>query len=124
MDGVLQKSLQSITTGYGSSQQNMSKFLNSLGIDKDLLQWQDLALCLGMETNLFFDAYETDVNIAKSIDQACMSCPVIAMCYKYGTESDNYGVWGGVYLSSGTPDKSKNSHKTKEINKKLKVLHG
>lgn len=124
MDGVLQKSLQSITMGYGSSQNNMSKFLNSLGIDKDLLQWQDLALCLGMETNLFFDAYETDVNIAKSIDQACMSCPVIAMCYKYGTESDNYGVWGGVYLSSGTPDKSKNSHKTKEINKKLKVLHG
>ena len=53
-----------------------------------------------------------------------MSCPVIAMCYKYGVESDNYGVWGGVYLSSGTPDKSKNSHKTKEINKRLKVLHG
>jgi hypothetical protein len=124
MNGVLQKSLQSITMGYGSSQHNMSKFLNSLGIDKDLLQWQDLALCLGMETNLFFDSYETDVNIAKSIDQACMSCPVIAMCYKYGTESDNYGVWGGVYLSSGTPDKSKNSHKTKEINKRLKVLHG
>jgi sulfur-oxidizing protein SoxY len=27
-------------------------------------------------------------------------------------------------LSSGTPDKSKNSHKTKETNKKLKGLHG
>lgn len=111
-------------TGYGSFQDNMSKILNSLRLDKDSLQWQDLALCLGMETNLFFDSYETDPNIAKSIDQACMSCPVIAMCYKYGTESDNYGVWGGVYLSSGTPDKSKNSHKTKEVNKRLKNLHG
>jgi hypothetical protein len=102
----------------------MSRILNSLGLDKDSLQWQDLALCLGMDTNLFFDQYETDVNVAKSIDQACLSCPVIAMCYQYGTESDNYGVWGGVYLSSGSPDKSKNSHKTKEISKKLRLLHG
>jgi len=124
MNGVLQKSLQSTTTGYGSFQYNMSKILNSLGLDKDTLQWQDLALCLGMDTNLFFDLYETDTNVAKNIDQACISCPVIAMCYKYGTESDNYGVWGGVYLSSGTPDKSKNSHKTKEVNKKIKGLHG
>ena len=124
MNGVLQKSLQLIMTGYGSFQYNMSKILNSLGLDKDTLQWQDLALCLGMDTNLFFDLYETDTNVAKNIDQACISCPVIAMCYKYGTESDNYGVWGGVYLSSGTPDKSKNSHKTKEINKKIKALHG
>jgi hypothetical protein len=124
MNGVLQKNLQSTKTDYGNFHYNMSKILNSLGLDKDSLQWQDLALCLGMDTNLFFDSYEADVNIAKSIDQACMSCPVIAICYKYGTESDNYGVWGGVYLSSGTPDKSKNSHKTKETNKKLKGLHG
>ena len=73
-----------------------------------------------METNLFFDSYETDPNIAKSIDQACMSCPVIAMCYKYGTESDNYGVWGGVYLNSGSVDSSKNIHKTQDIWKKIK----
>jgi hypothetical protein len=124
MNGVLQKSLQSTMTGYGSFQYNMSKILNSLGLDKDNLQWQDLALCLGMDTNLFFDLYETDVNVAKNIDQACISCPVIAMCYKYGTESDNYGVWGGIYLSSGTPDKSKNSHKTKEVSKRIKFLHG
>ena len=108
----------------GSCQKSMSSILDNLGVDKDDFQWFHLALCNGMDTNLFFDSYEADVNIAKSIDQACMSCPVIAICYKYGTESDNYGVWGGVYLSSGTPDKSKNSHKTKETNKKLKGLHG
>ena len=102
----------------------MSKILNSLGLDKNELEWQDIALCLGMDTNLFFDLYETDVNVAKSIDQACISCPVISMCYEYGIESDNYGVWGGVYLTSGTPDKSKNSHKTKEVIKRIKVLHG
>jgi hypothetical protein len=102
----------------------MSNFLNSLGLDQDNFEWKDLALCLGMDTNLFFELYESDVNIAKSVDQACMSCPVISMCYNYGTESDNYGVWGGVYLSSGSPDKSKNSHKTKEVVKALKKKHG
>jgi hypothetical protein len=102
----------------------MSKFLNSLGLEKDNFEWQDLALCLGMDTNLFFDSYESDVNVAKSIDQACMSCPVISICYAAGVKSDNYGVWGGVYLNSGIPDKSKNSHKTKEISKSIKRLHG
>lgn len=101
----------------------MSSILNKLGLDKESLSWQDLALCLGMDTNLFFDKYEVDVNIAKGVDEACMSCPVIAMCYNYGASSDNYGVWGGFYLSSGNIDKSKNSHKTKEVIKKIKGLH-
>jgi len=101
----------------------MSKILNSLNLDESIVQWQDLALCLGMNTNLFFDTYENDINVAKNIDEACMSCPVISMCYKYGVETDGHGVWGGVYLSSGIPDKTKNAHKTKETMKKLKGLH-
>jgi hypothetical protein len=102
----------------------MSNFLNKLGVDKESVQWQDLALCLGMDTNLFFDLYESDVNVAKSIDQACISCPVVAICYEYGKESENYGVWGGVYLSNGVRDKSKNIHKTKDVDKILKKKHG
>jgi len=108
----------------GYFQQNMSNFLDKLGIEKDNIQWQDLALCLGMDTNLFFELYETDVNVAKSIDQACISCPVIEICYKYGRDSDNFGVWGGVYLTNGVRDKNKNLHKTKEINKILSKKHG
>jgi hypothetical protein len=49
----------------------------------------------------FYDKYESDVNIAKSIDEACMSCPVIKMCYDSGVENEEYGVWGGVYLNAG-----------------------
>jgi len=42
------------------------------------------------------------------------------MCYKSAVEKDEYGVWGGVYLTSGSIDKSKNLHKTPEVWKRLK----
>jgi hypothetical protein len=76
-----------------------------------------------MDTNLFYDTYEIDINLAKGIDQACLSCPVIAICYKNGIENNEYGVWGGVYLNFGQNDKQKNAHKTKDVWKELKKKH-
>lgn len=98
----------------------MSSILNDLDIDPDNFDWFDLALCRGMDFNLFFDKYEVDVNIAKSVDEACATCPVMKMCYQAGVENNEYGVWGGVYLNSGAVDNSKNTHKTKEMWKRLK----
>lgn len=98
----------------------MSKILNDLGIDQDKFEWYDFAICRGMDTNLFFDSYETDSNIAKNIDEMCLSCPVISICYGTGKDTNEYGVWGGVYMTSGSIDKSKNLHKTPETWKRLK----
>lgn len=98
----------------------MSNILNDLGIDTEDLDWWHLGICRGMDTNLFYDKYEADPNVAKNIDEACLSCPVIKMCYKSGIENSEYGVWGGVYLSSGEIDKSKNLHKTQEVWKRLR----
>ena len=49
----------------------MSDILNELGVDEDDLDWFHLGICRGMDTNLFYDKYEADINIAKSIDEAC-----------------------------------------------------
>ena len=98
----------------------MSDILNDLGIDSEDLDWFHLSVCRGMDTNLFYEKYEADPNIAKSIDEMCLTCPVIAMCYETGSEGNEYGIWGGVYLSSGSIDKSKNLHKTPEVWKRLK----
>lgn len=98
----------------------MSNILNSLGIDENDLDWKDLAICKGIETNLFFDKYESDINIAKNIDEMCISCPVSSFCYEFGTKNKEEGVWGGVYLSTGLVDKSKNLHKTSDTWKKIK----
>lgn len=102
----------------------MSNILDDLGIDRKDFQWFHLALCRGMDTNLFYDKYEVDVNVAKSIDEACLGCPVIKMCYDAGVQNNEHGIWGGVYLNSGSVDKSRNIHKTKEIWKRIKEKHG
>lgn len=102
----------------------MSDILNKISSDQDSIRWWDIAACNGMDTNLFFDKYESDIQMAAAIDQCCLSCPVINMCYRSGIEQNEYGVWGGVFLSSGLVDKMKNAHKTKEIWKQLKVKHG
>jgi len=106
---------------FGFYQQNMSNILNELDSDEQSIRWWHLAACKGIDTNLFFDKYESDVNMAKAIDQCCLSCPVIAMCNKSGVENNEYGVWGGVYLSSGLIDKMKNVHKTKDIWKQIRA---
>jgi hypothetical protein len=98
----------------------MSNILGNLGIDSEDLDWFHLGICRGMDTNLFYEKYEADPNIAKNIDEMCLSCPVVSMCYETGAEGNEYGVWGGVYLSSGSIDKSKNLHKTTDTWKRLK----
>lgn len=92
-----------------------SSVLEALGIDPEELEWQDLALCSGMETNKFYDEYEANERVAKMIDQACLSCPVLAQCLQFAAENGETGVWGGIYFTSGKPDKNRNLHKTPEI---------
>lgn len=108
----------------GGCQTGMSDILNDLGIDEDTFDWYHLAACLGMDTNLFFDKYEADANIAKNIDEACLSCPVSKICYQSGIDNNEYGVWGGVYLTAGSTDKARNIHKTQEVWKKIKAKNG
>lgn len=93
----------------------MSSVPSELGLDLDELEWQDLALCRGMETNLFYDEYEAKESVAKAVDEACLSCPVFAQCLRAGVENGEWGVWGATFLVSGKADKNKNSHKTPEV---------
>lgn len=84
-------------------------------INKDDADWRELALCKGMPVENFFEWYENSTEFAKVIDQNCLSCPVLQQCLSYATETKQSGVWGGVYLTAGKPDKDKNIHKTKSI---------
>ena len=93
----------------------MSDALSVLGIDLEELEWQDLALCENMPTNWFYDDYESDVQVANTVDEACLSCPVMAQCLQRGIENSEWGVWGSIYLTSGKPDKNRNAHKTPDV---------
>ncbi len=102
----------------------MSEILDILGVDKEDINWTDIATCSGIETNYFFDDYENDAILAKNIDEMCMICPVAKDCLLAGVENSEYGVWSGVYLSLGKIDKTRNAHKTQEFWKKWKARHG
>ncbi len=67
-----------------------------------------------MDTNIFFDKYEEDQNLASSIDHICQKCPVNKNCFAWGISNKEWGVWGGVYLKDGKIDKEFNAHKDKE----------
>jgi hypothetical protein len=102
----------------------MPSIFNTLGLDEQDVKWYHLAACSGMSINWFYDLYETDKEHAKQVDQFCMHCPVIKMCHEEGVKNKEKGVWGGVYLDLGRPDKTLNAHKTPEVLKQLKKLHG
>ena len=95
----------------------MSSVPSELGLDADSLEWQDIALCRASEmpTSLFYEDYENSATVAKNVDDACLSCPVLAQCAQAGVENNEWGCWGGIYLTSGKPDVNKNSHKTPEV---------
>lgn len=92
---------------------------DALGIDESDT-WQSLALCAGMDTELFYDQYESSPRQAKLVDDICLSCPVRALCLQAGVEGGEWGVWGGVFLASGKADSNRNGHKTPEVWKRIR----
>lgn len=102
----------------------MYDVIRALGLDLEDISWQDLALCGDMDTNLFYDEYESDEQIATMVDQACLSCPVLQQCLQFGVDNGEWGVWGGIFLTAGKPDKNRNAHKTPEVWKGLKERIG
>lgn len=97
----------------------MQDFLRRLGIDPSNFEWQQLSACKGLDTNLFFEGYESDPIIAGEIDVMCSQCPVLKECYEYGTKNKLFGVFGAFYLSNGQIDRKRNEHKDKEFIKKV-----
>lgn len=77
-------------------------------------EWKDEALCLGYDTNLFFDKYEEDEGLRPGIEDICLDCPVAKQCFAVGISQKEWGVWGGVYLENGKISREFNKHKTKD----------
>lgn len=102
----------------------MSNIIEELGLDPDNVKWYQLAACSGADINMFYDDYESDKLLASQVDEMCLHCPVSSQCYNEGVVNKERGVWGGVYLDLGRVDKEYNSHKTPDIWKRLKDIHG
>ena len=80
---------------------------------QDKYTWKDSGLCIGYDTNLFFDKYEEDNQLRPAIDKLCSGCPVARTCFAVGVSNKEWGVWGGVFLESGKISREFNNHKDK-----------
>lgn len=76
--------------------------------------WKNDALCLGSDTNVFFDTYEEDESTREFVDSLCRTCPVARRCFAVGVSGKEWGIWGGIYLENGSISKEFNKHKTKK----------
>ena len=76
--------------------------------------WKDEALCLGSDTNVFFDTYEEQEDTREFVDSLCRMCPVARKCFAVGVSGKEWGVWGGIYLENGEISREFNKHKTKK----------
>ena len=85
------------------------------------LSWRALATCKGMDTNLFFDSYENDEEVAKLTDKVCLQCPVRNECLIEGVKNAETGVMGGIYLNRGAYSKAHNKHKDKALSSGLQA---
>lgn len=105
---------------------NEPSLLEELGLDEETLTWRHLALCSEMgptspdEPDLFFEKYESDSEIAKAMDEVCLSCPVMKDCLMKATDDKDYGLRGAIFLSNGKLDAAKNAHKTPEVWARIK----
>jgi len=118
--------------------------LEDMGLDPDEVSWQDLAACKNIVQEYYvdvngyrvppgegqrkvydpvFDDYENDEPpyvTRKAVDAMCLSCPVQQMCYDYGKNNGESGVYGGVYLTNGRYDRTRNDHKTARVIEQIK----
>ena len=77
-------------------------------------EWYTEARCKELDVSLFFEKYEQDADMARTMDKVCLSCPVIKDCFEAGCETNSWGLWGGVFLVEGKPDPARNAHKDQE----------
>lgn len=99
---------------------NQPSLLEELGLDEQTLSWWQLSFCKGMDLNWFYEEYEADDELAKAMDEVCLSCPVLKDCLMNGTDKKDFGLRGGIFLNNGKPDKNANRHKTEEVWARIK----
>jgi hypothetical protein len=94
--------------------------------------WKEQAACAKLMTSndptdvaevteMFFDRYDADTELADSVDRLCLKiCPVRDECVQFAKNNKATGVHGGIYFSLGRWAKSKNAHKAPSLIKELK----
>lgn len=80
----------------------------------DKHEWKNNGACLNMDTELFFDKYEEELEVREFVDELCHDCPLVRHCFAVGVSQKAWGVWGGIYLENGNISREFSKHRTKQ----------
>jgi hypothetical protein len=72
-----------------------------MGLEKEIVIWQDLAKCQGMDTNLFYEGCEENKAVYENLKLLCYYCPVKLNCQKEAEKNMESGFWAGNYYFKG-----------------------
>lgn len=75
--------------------------VEEFGLDEENFVWQDLAMCVNIPLDAFFDGAEGNDNIAAAAKGVCDYCPVKEICLAKAQEEKSHGIRGGHELSKG-----------------------
>lgn len=76
--------------------------------------WKEHAPCRGLDTNLFFDRYEENLELRPLVEKICAECPLARHCFAVGVSQKGWGVWGGIYLEDGKISREFGKHRSKQ----------
>ena len=63
--------------------------------------------CLGHPHHMWFPELGDPGNGAVEAKKICSTCPVKQECLEYGIDTKSYGIWGGITLRNGIPNKKR-----------------
>ena len=78
--------------------------------------------CLGHPHNLWFPELGDPGSGSVEAKKICSTCPVKQECLEYGIDTKSYGIWGGITLRNGIPNR-KRGRKTNANTAELGVQH-
>lgn len=70
-------------------------------LDPDNFVWQDLAMCVNLPIDIFFEAAESNSHVFDASSSICGYCPVREQCLAAAQGNKDQGVWAGKKLMRG-----------------------
>ena len=83
----------------------MSEFKFILDINK--AEYATRGSCLGHPHNLWFPELGDPGSGSMQAKRICSTCPVKVECLEYGIDTKSYGIWGGITLRNGIPNRKR-----------------
>ena len=83
----------------------MSDFKFILDINK--AEYATRGSCLGHPHHLWFPELGDPGSGSEQAKRICSTCPVKQECLEYGIDTKSYGIWGGITLRNGIPNRKR-----------------